>query len=180
MSDVDDLTAEPSADPAGGTRVENGAATDAASVEGQAETLEISEEAVVALIAERDEYLDALQRLKADFANARRRADEQAVERRNQAAAELVEKLLPVLDSCEAALAHGVDQIRPISDALFDVLAAQGLERFNAEGEPFDPQVHEAVVYEQGEGEQIVVETLRSGYRWKSRVLRAPMVKVKG
>jgi molecular chaperone GrpE len=141
----------------------------------------ITEEAVVALIAERDEYLDALQRLKAEFANARRRADEQAAARRSQAAADLVEKLLPVLDSCDAALAQGIEEVRPIGDALFDVLSGQGLQRVDAVGEPFDPEVHEAVIYEEGgDGAQVVIETLRTGYRWNERVLRAPMVKVQG
>jgi molecular chaperone GrpE len=140
----------------------------------------ISEEAVVAIIAERDDYLDQLQRAKAEFANARRRSDERAAQQRAQAAASLVEKLLPVLDSCEIALGQGIEEIRPISDALFDVLAAQGLERVEAAGEPFDPELHEAVMYEEGEGEQVVVETLRTGYRWNDRVLRAAMVKVQG
>jgi molecular chaperone GrpE len=141
---------------------------------------EISEEAVVALIAERDDYLDQLQRSKAEFANARRRSDERLEVQRAQAAANLVERLLPVLDSCEIALGQGIEEIRPISEALFDVLSGQGLERVDAVGEPFDPELHEAVVYEEGEGEQVVIETMRTGYRWKDRVLRAPMVKVQG
>jgi len=141
---------------------------------------QISEEAVVALIAERDDFLDQLQRAKAEFANARRRSDERAEMQRVQAAASLVERLLPVLDSCEAALGQGIEEIRPVSDALFEVLSSQGLERVDAAGEPFDPELHEAVLYEEGEGEQVVVETLRTGYRWNDRVLRAAMVKVQG
>ena len=141
---------------------------------------QLSEEAVVALIAERDEYLDQLQRSKAEFANARRRADERATAQKAQAAAALVEKILPVLDSCEAALGQGVEEIRPISDALYEILANQGLERLDAVGEPFDPEIHEAVAYESGEGEQVVIEILRTGYQWNDRVLRAPMVKVQG
>jgi len=141
---------------------------------------QISEEAVVALIAERDDFLDQLQRAKAEFANARRRSDERAELQRAQAAASLVERLLPVLDSCEAALGQGIEEIRPVSDALFEVLSSQGLERVDAAGEPFDPELHEAVLYEEGEGEQVVVETLRTGYRWNDRVLRAAMVKVQG
>ena len=85
-----------------------------------------------------------------------------------------------MLDSCEIALGQGIEEIRPISDALFDVLSGQGLERVDAVGDPFDPELHEAVVYEEGEGEQVVIETMRTGYRWKDRVLRAPMVKVQG
>lgn len=150
------------------------------SVDGSGEAAQISEEAVVALIAERDDYLDQLQRAKAEFANARRRSDERAVAEKAQAAASLVEKLLPVLDSCELALNQGVEEIRPISDALFEVLAGQGLERLDSAGEPFDPEVHEAVMYEEGEGEQVVAEILRTGYRWNDRVLRAAMVKVQG
>ena len=141
---------------------------------------QISEEAVVALIAERDDYLDQLQRTKAEFANARRRLDERAELQKAQAAANLVERILPVLDSCEAALGQGIDEIRPISDALFEVLSGLGLERVDAAGQPFDPELHEAVLYEEGEGEQVVVETLRAGYRWNDRVLRAAMVKVQG
>lgn len=141
---------------------------------------EISEEAVVAIIAERDDYLDQLQRSKAEFANARRRSDERLEVQRAQAAANLVERLLPVLDSCEIALGQGIEEIRPISDALFDVLSGQGLERVDAVGEPFDPELHEAVVHEEGEGDQVVIETMRTGYRWKDRVLRPPMVKVQG
>jgi molecular chaperone GrpE len=143
-------------------------------------TVELSEEAVVGLIAERDEYLEALQRLKAEFANARRRSNEQAAAQRLQAAADLVEKLLPVLDSCDAALDQGIDQVKPISEALFEVLSAKGLRRVDPVGEPFDPQLHEAVLHEAGDGEQVVVETLRAGYSWNDRVLRPAMVKVQG
>jgi len=145
-----------------------------------AQTGEISEEAVVALIAERDDYLDQLQRSKAEFANARRRLDERAELQKAQAAANLVEKLLPILDSCDAALGQGIEEIRPVSEALLEVLKSQGLERLDAVGEPFDPELHEAVMYEEGDGEQVVAETLRTGYRWNGRVLRAAMVKVQG
>lgn len=150
----------------------------ASPVDGDAGT--ISEEAIVTLIAERDEYLDALQRLKADFSNARRRADEQASLLRQQAAADLVNKLLPILDSAQAALDQGVEEVRPLSSALFDVLEAQGLARVDPVGEAFDPEHHEAVMFESGEGEQVVVETMRLGYTWNERVLRAAMVKVRG
>lgn len=143
-------------------------------------TVELTEEAVVALIAERDEYLDTLQRLKAEFANARRRSDERAAAQRSQAAVDLVEKLLPILDSCDAALNQGVDEVKPISDALFEVLAAGGLERVDPNGESFDPQLHEAVLHEAGDGDQIVVETLRPGYSWNGKVVRPAMVKVQG
>ena len=195
MSDVDPTrdepaTAEPSApaDEPVVTQVKTveelladtpAATTEAASGDATV-TGEISEEAVVALIAERDEYLDALQRMKAEFANARRRSDEQAAKQRQQAAADLVSKLLPVLDSAEAALGQGVEDVRPIRDALVEVLTGQGLQTLDPVGEPFDPEQHEAVLFESGEGEQTVVETMRLGYTWNDRVLRAAMVKVRG
>lgn len=147
---------------------------------GSAGTEPISEDAVVALIAERDGYLDALQRLKAEFANAKRRNAEQASSQRQQAAADLVEKLLPILDSCDAAIGHGIAEVEPIANALFDVLAAQGLSRLDPTGEPFDPEQHEAVMHEAGEGEPTVSQTLRTGYVWNERVLRPAMVKVQG
>lgn len=145
------------------------------------EPVEISEEAVVGLIAQRDDYLDALQRLKAEFANFRRRTDESAADQRRQAASALVERLLPVLDSCDAAIAQGVEAVAPIRSALFDTLAAQGLATMESTGVPFDPQWHEAVLHESGDGdEQVVIETLRTGYMLNDRVLRAAMVKVQG
>lgn len=168
LADVADVAGDPSA------------GADAAGLDPE----QISEEAVVALIAQRDDYLDQLQRAKAEFANARRRSDERAAQQRAQAAAGLVEKLLPVLDSCDIAIGQGIEEIRPICDSLFDVLAGQGLTRIDADGQPFDPELHEAVMFEQtdggSDGEQVVTETLRAGYRWNDRVLRAAMVKVQG
>lgn len=187
--DAGQPTGQPHADPgeAAGTvtdealasLIDEQTAADGADQTGQP-VADISEETVVALIAERDGYLDQLQRSKAEFANARRRADERLEAQRAQAAASLVEKLLPILDSCDAALGQGIEDVRPISDALFEVLSSQGLERVDAVGEPFDPEVHEAVMYEAGEGEQTVIEILRTGYRWNERVVRAAMVKVQG
>ncbi|MEM7093495.1 MAG: nucleotide exchange factor GrpE [Actinomycetota bacterium] len=141
----------------------------------------MSDEAIVALIAERDDYLEKLQRERAEFANARRRADEQAALQRQQAAADLVNRLLPVLDSAQAALDQGIEDVRPLNDSLLEILVGQGLAPMDPVGEPFDPQKHEAVMFESGDdGEQVVVETMRLGYLWNDRVLRAAMVKVRG
>ncbi len=141
---------------------------------------DVSEEMVVSLIAERDEYLDALQRLKAEFSNARRRNEEQAATLRKQAAADLVDKLLPILDSCDAALGQGIDAVGPIASMLSDTLTAQGLSRLESTGKPFDPELHDAVMHEDGEGEPTVAETLRAGYLWNDKVIRPAMVKVQG
>jgi molecular chaperone GrpE len=64
---------------------------------------------------------------------------------------------------------------------LLDMLEREGLVRLTPAGEAFDPNQHDAVMHEEGDGgEAIVVETLRTGYQWKSRVLRPAMVKVRG
>ena len=68
----------------------------------------------------------------------------------------------------------------PIAKALVEVLEKQGLVKLAPEGEAFDPNHHEAVAHEPGEGEPVVTEVLRPGYVWKGRVLRPAMVRVRG
>jgi molecular chaperone GrpE len=133
------------------------------------------------LLAERDEYRDTLLRVKAEFDNHRKRVAREEVELRERAAAALAEKLLVVLDACDAAIGHGATDVEPIAKVLGEVLEREGLVRLAPVGEPFDPNHHEAVMHEPGDGgEPVVVETLRTGYEWKGRVLRPAMVKVKG
>ena len=135
----------------------------------------------MAIAAERDDYRDALQRVKAEFDNYKKRVAREEVEQRERAAAALAEKLLVVLDACDAAIGHGATDVEPIAKVLGELLEREGLVRLAPEGEPFDPNHHEAVMHEPGDGgEAIVVETLRTGYEWKGRVLRPAMVKVKG
>ncbi|WP_208027486.1 nucleotide exchange factor GrpE [Rhabdothermincola sediminis] len=132
------------------------------------------------LAAERDEYLEALQRVKAEFDNFKRRTSKERVELIDRANAQLVDKLLPVLDACEAALGHGAESVEPIYKSLLDTLEKEGLERMEPVDRPFDPNLHEAVLHEQGDGgEPVVVESMRTGYLWKGQVLRPAMVKVR-
>ena len=136
---------------------------------------------VAALIAERDEFRDMLLRVKAEFDNHRKRVARDDIEKREQAGAVLAEKLLVVLDACDAAIAHGSTDVEPIAKMLGELLEREGLEWVMPAGEPFDPNQHEAVMHEPGDGgEPVVLETLRIGYRWKGRVLRPAMVKVQG
>lgn len=133
------------------------------------------------LAAERDEYRDALQRLKAEFENYRKRVDRDRQAERERAAEGLVSQLLPILDACEAATAHGEAGVEPIHKQLLDLLEREGLELLLPIGEAFDPNAHEAVLHEEGDGgEPVVVEALRTGYAWHGRVLRPAMVKVRG
>jgi molecular chaperone GrpE len=131
--------------------------------------------------SERDGHFDARARLQAEFDNYRKRVLAQQSEQAERAAEGLVTKLLPVLDACDAALAHGAKAVGPIAQQLMVVLEREGLIRLDPTDQPFDPEFHEAVMHEAGEGaEPTVVEVLRTGYQWKSRVIRPAMVKVRG
>ncbi len=130
--------------------------------------------------AERDEYLDMLRRLQAEFENYRRRVEAQREEQRAQAAADLVRELLPVLDACDAAVAAGHGDVEPVRAQLLGTLEKHGLSTVAEAGVSFDPHVHEAVLHEEGDGEPVVAEVLRTGYLWNDRVVRAAMVKVRG
>jgi molecular chaperone GrpE len=133
------------------------------------------------LAAERDEYLEALQRVQAEFDNFKKRTARERSELTERAYAQLADRLLPVVDACEAAISHGASDVEPIYKALVDALEKEGLQRMNPQGEPFDPTLHEAVMHEPGDGhEPVVTEILRTGYSWKGQVLRPAMVKVRG
>jgi molecular chaperone GrpE len=138
------------------------------------------------VLRERDEYLQALLRLQADFDNYRKRVQRQQSEIFENAASSLVKKLLPVLDTADLALAHGGgEDVKQVAGALFDILSKEGLERIDPEGLPFDPAHHDAVAHEPAAGDDAperpeVSEVLRAGYRWKGQVLRPAMVKVRG
>jgi molecular chaperone GrpE len=132
------------------------------------------------LTAERNSHYEARARLQAEFDNYRKRLANQQAEQAERAAEGLVSRLLPVLDACDAALAHNVDGVEPISNQLVGVLEREGLSRLADVSVPFDPEVHEAVIHEDGPGPTTVVDVLRTGYLWKGRVVRPAMVKVRG
>jgi molecular chaperone GrpE len=131
------------------------------------------------LLSEREQYLDAYRRAQADFENYRKQAQKRQDDAVVRSLGSFVDNLLPVLDSCDAALAHGASEVEPVLTALYGALSKEGLERIDPKGSAFDPEEAEAVVHEPGEGgEQVVAEVLRPGYRWRGRVLRPAMVKV--
>jgi molecular chaperone GrpE len=138
---------------------------------------------------QRDEYLDALQRLQAEFENYRKRMTRATDDAATRAAGDIVVKLLPALDAFDYAQAHFADAESDEAKALAQTrglllaaLAKEGLERIDAPDVPFDPQVHDAVAHDETDNVQgpIVEEVLRAGYRWKGVVLRPAMVKVLG
>jgi molecular chaperone GrpE len=140
------------------------------------------------LESERDEYLEMLRRVQADFENYRKRVIKEQTALVARATEGLIEQLLPVLDSFELALQNAdaagadVENVRKgvelVYAELLGVLEKTGLSRIEAEGKPFDPNVHEAVMQEEGKGDPVVSDVLRTGYTLKGRVLRPAMVKV--
>ena len=139
---------------------------------------------LTAVLAERDAYLDDLQRVTAEFTNFRRQTIKRNTELVAQAASRLAKALLPVLDACEAAVSQGVEGIEAVQAQMLGVLSAEGLTVLGSVDEPFDPGFHEAVMSEDpsddGEAAPVVAEVLRTGYAWNGRVLRPAMVKVRG
>lgn len=136
---------------------------------------------IAEVAAERDSFKDIALRLQADFDNYRKRMAAQTADQVDRATGNLVEALLPVLDATEAAYLRHPDEIGPIFNVMLSELRKQGLETLDLEGQPFDPEVAEAVAHEPGDGgEAIVTDVMRSGYRWKGRTLRAAMVRTRG
>lgn len=133
------------------------------------------------LTQERDAFRDMAQRVQADFENFKKRVEKLERERVARAAEGLVAKLLPVLDTIDLALAHDPHgSLEQVKASLYEVLTKEGLERIPSVDQPFDPNEHEAVMHEPGEGEPMVTEEMRAGYRWNGRVIRPAMVKVAG
>ncbi len=160
------------------------AAETVAQVEEAAEAVAHDIDALGEVEAQRDDYLDSLRRLQADFENYKKRIQRQNAELSDRAAEKLVESLLPALDAFDLAMAHADSDagLDPVYRILLGVLEAAGLDRLDPAGQPFDPNEHEAVQHEAGGDSPApeVIEVLRAGYRWKGRVLRPAMVKVKG
>jgi molecular chaperone GrpE len=140
------------------------------------EMVEVAEQ----IAAERDEYLDLARRVQAEFENYKRRVEQQRVEQRERAAEHLVSELLPVLDAGEAAVTQGMEDVAAIHSQLLTTLEKLGLSSVVEVEVGFDPNIHEAVLHEEGDGDPVVAEVLRTGYLWNSRVLRPAMVKVRG
>jgi len=152
-----------------------------------ADPIEGKNDRIAELEHERDEYLDSLQRLKAEFDNFRKRTARESAAQSARAGEALVKELLPVLDDLERALvaaeeheeAKLEDGVRLVHRALADVLARAGLAEIETDG-AFDPHVHEALLAQPTDGVEpgSVVQVLQKGYRLGDRVLRPARVVV--
>jgi molecular chaperone GrpE len=169
---------------------------DAADAEDATEALEeveASDDAIAADLekarAEAESYLDDLRRLQADFDNYRKRTLREQTARAASASQALVARLLPVLDNFELAVSsaeHSRDFDRMLKGVemvfgeLREVMEGEGLVKIEAEGKPFDPERHEAVIAVEQEDTEpgMVVDIVRTGYELRGKVLRPAMVKV--
>ena len=138
------------------------------------------------LIAERDQLVDRIARLQAEFENARKRAERERLEFRDYATGNVVEQFLPVLDNFELALKSNgnAHQLRSgvalIVKQMEEVLKQLQVMPIPAVGEAFDPRVHEALgsVDRDDLPDQHVAEEIRRGYRLRERLLRPALVRV--
>ena len=176
---------------------------DAADVSAAVDDVFADDDPVALALNQRDEYLDSLRRLQAEFENYKKRVVKQQTDQMARAAVSLVEKVLPVLDTLDLATQHLGDPesadgraLVAVASQLHDVLVKEGLERIDPLGETFDPNAHEAVGHlpaEEAEdggaggaaavpgvpAEPVVGQVMRAGYRWRGSVVRPAMVMVR-
>jgi len=138
------------------------------------------------LKAEREQLIDRLARLQAEFDNARKRAERERTEFRDYATGNVVEQFLPVVDNFELALksAGSAEQLRSgvalIVKQMEEILRQMQVVPVPAVGEVFDPRVHEALgsVEREDMPDQTVAEEIRRGYKLRERLLRPALVRV--
>jgi len=152
----------------------------------QAEEIEALKEVLAEEKEKAEKYLANWQRTQADFANYKKRTEQEKTEMVEFASSTLIRNLLTVLDDLDRALtsvpAELVDLgwtegIKLIYNKFKATLEAQGLTQIEAKGEPFDPHFHEAVMGQEGE-EGIVIDEIQKGYKFKDKVIRPSMVVV--
>ena len=132
---------------------------------------------------DRDQYLDALRRLKAEFENSRKRQERERIRVLSMASERLVQELLPVLDNLDRALEAGGDireGVQATRDQLAEVLGEEGLLPVASDGQPFDPNVHEAVMGQVSEEheEGTIIQTFQRGYLLNGKPIRTAKVVV--
>jgi molecular chaperone GrpE len=147
-------------------------------------SIETKDDALEVVTRERDEYLDTLQRLKAEFDNYRKRVARDQQELAARAHERLVRELVPVLDDLERALEAATEHeeakleegVRLVHRALADALGREGLAEIDTDGK-FDPHTQEALLSQPSEAEEgTVIQVLQKGYTLGDRVLRPARV----
>ena len=154
-----------------------------------ADEQERPEQTIDRLQAEADEYLDGWQRARAEFANYKKRIEKERESARARVTGEIITRYLGVMDDLERALARSpeteacsewVAGVELIYSKFKSILEAEGVETIEEEGLRFDPNIHEAISYEDSDehDEGSVIEVTQRGYKLEDRVLRPAMVRV--
>jgi molecular chaperone GrpE len=151
---------------------------------------ELDLEELVARAEKADAYLDLAQRTKADFENFRKRTARDAAAAQTRGVTKLALELLPAIDNLDRALAAASTTaaeelaagIKLVHDEILAAFGRAGIEPFSPEGEPFDPQQHEAVAQQPAPDSEpgTIVEVYQRGYRLGDAVLRPARVSVAG
>jgi molecular chaperone GrpE len=150
----------------------------------QAEDIETLQQALAEEKEKAEKYLANWQRSQADFDNYKKRSEQEVGEVIELASSALISNLLPIMDDLERAFAsvpaeldesNWTEGIKLIYNKFKATLEAQGLTEIEAEGEPFDPRLHEAVMQQEGE-EGMVVEETQKGYKFRGKVIRPSLV----
>jgi molecular chaperone GrpE len=158
-----------------------------------AEAAEAIRSELEAVKAKSAEYLEGWQRSRAEFANYKRRVEKEQSETYQNATARVISRFLDVSDDFDRAvkekpadptdaeaLAKWAAGVELIQRKLHNILEAEGVERIQAEGQAFDPQLHEAVTQEESDAHEPgqIIGVVRQGYRLGERVIRPAMVRV--
>lgn len=153
----------------------------------EAEETDGDELSIETVAAERDDYLDQLQRSRADFQNYKRRTEQELFTARARLTSGVLRDVLPVLDDLQRATAALPEEQRAtpwgegvaaIARKFLGVLDRYGVAPIDTVGEPFDPARHEAVATEPGSTQNVVVEVFQPGYTQGDATLRVAIVKV--
>jgi len=142
-----------------------------------AESVEVA--ALQAAVAERTADL---QRVQAEYANYRKRADRDRLAAGDVAVSRVLAELLPILDDIDRARSHDdlTGALKAVADHLDNIFGKLGLQSFGEVGDPFDPAIHEAVLHTESDDvtEPTATTVMRRGYKHGDRLLRAAMVGV--
>ncbi len=150
---------------------------------------ETPEESIERLTKINEEYLDGWQRARADFANYKKRIEREQREAYRRAAGDILTRYLGIVDDLERAIkdrptegepANWADGVELIYRKFRSILEAEGVETIDALGQPFDPNLHEAISHEESDEQPAgyVIEVVQQGYRMGDQVLRPALVRV--
>jgi molecular chaperone GrpE len=154
-----------------------------------ADPVSVLQNELAATQSKANEYLEGWQRARADFTNYKKRVEREQAQMYQNAAGNILKRYLGIIDDLERALksrpqngdgAAWAEGIELIYRKLLSILESEGIQTMEAEGKPFDPNLHEAIMSEDSDTHESgqVIEVLQQGYTLGDKVLRPAMVRV--